>query len=117
MNERQRILKLLEDKKITADEASRLLDALGEEGGAGNAKFLKVRVYDKSTGKAQVNVTLPISIVRWGMQFVPDEARAKLDERNISFDRISDALEHDFLGKLVEVDDEKKNERVEVYLE
>ena len=33
MNERQRILKLLEEKKITADEASRLLDALGDEGG------------------------------------------------------------------------------------
>jgi hypothetical protein len=117
MNERQRILRLLEDKKITADEASRLLDALGEEGGTGSAKLLKVKVYDRSTGKARVNVTLPISIVRWGMQFVPDEARAKLDEHNIDFDRITDALEHDFLGKLVEVDNDKENERVEVYLE
>jgi hypothetical protein len=117
MNERQRILKLLEDKKITADEASRLLDALGDEGVGGRAKFLKVRVFDRSSGEPKVNVTLPLSIVRWGMQFVPDEARAKMNEHNIDFDRITDALEHDFVGKVIEVEGEKDHERVEVYLE
>jgi len=117
MNERQRILKLLEEKKITADEASRLLDALGEECCTGRAKFLKVKVFDPSSGEPKVNVTLPISVVRWGMQFVPDEAREKMNERNIDFDRITDALEHDFIGKLIEVEGEKDHERVEVYLE
>lgn len=117
MSERQRILKLLEEKKISADEASRLLDALGDERGVGRAKFLKVRVYDRSSGVPKVNVTLPISIVRWGMQFVPDEARVKMNERNIDFGRITDALEHDFVGKLIEVEDGKDHERVEVYLE
>jgi DUF4097 and DUF4098 domain-containing protein YvlB len=117
MNERQRILKLLEDKKITAEEASSLLDALGEESGNHSAKVLKVKVYDKSTGKAEVNVTLPISLVRWGLQFMPEEARAKLNEHSIDFDRISDALQHDFVGKLIEVDDGKDHERVEIYLE
>jgi DUF4097 and DUF4098 domain-containing protein YvlB len=117
MSERQRILKLLEEKKITADEASRLLDALGEESGSGRAKFLKVKVFDRSSSEPKVNVTLPVSIVRWGMQFVPDEAREKMNERNIDFDRITDALEHDFIGKLIEVEGEKDHERVEVYLE
>jgi hypothetical protein len=117
MNERQRILKLLEDKKITADEASRLLDALGEDIVSGRAKFLKVKVFDRSSGEPKVNVTLPVSIVRWGMQFVPDEAREKMSERNIDFDRIADALEHDFIGKVIEVEGEKDHERVEIYLE
>lgn len=117
MNERQRILKLLEEKKITADEAARLLDALGEESGSPRAKFLKVKVFDRASGEARVNVTLPVSIVRWGMQFVPDEAREKMTERNIDFDRIADALAHDFVGKLIEVEGEKDHERVEVYLE
>jgi len=117
MNERQRILKLLEDKKITADEASRLLDALGDEGDSGRARFLKVKVYDRSSSEPKVNVTLPVSIVRWGMQFVPDEARAKMGERHIDFNRITDALEHDFVGKLIEVEGDENHERVEVYLE
>jgi hypothetical protein len=117
MNERQRILKLLEDKKITADEASRLLDALGDEGGGGRAKFLKVKVFEKCCDEPKVNVTLPIAVVRWGMQFVPGEARAKMNERHIDFDRITEALEHDFVGKLIEVEGDEDHERVEVYLE
>ena len=51
------------------------------------------------------------------MQFVPDEARERMNEHNIDFDRITDALEHDFVGKVIEVEGEKDHERVEVYLE
>jgi hypothetical protein len=115
--EQQRVLKLLEDKKISADEAARLLDVLGDSSHTGKARFLKVRVYDRATGKSKVNVTVPISLVRWGMQFVPESAQMKLNEHHIDFDQISQALEGDFQGKLVEVDDEHESEKVEVYLE
>jgi hypothetical protein len=115
--EQQRILKLLEAKKITADEAARLLDALGGPGNGSKAKMLKVRVYDRETGKNKVNVTVPISLVRWGMQFVPESAQMKLNEHHVSFDQIADALETGYQGKLVEVDDEDDTEKVEIYLE
>jgi hypothetical protein len=123
MTETQRVLKLLEEKKLTADEAAKLLDALGSApnplaGSDGDkAKFLKVRVTDKATGKLKVNVTLPLAIVRWGMQFVPDSAQMELNEHNISLDDITRALESGFQGKLVEVDDENDDEHVEVYVE
>jgi hypothetical protein len=119
MDESQRILKLLEDRKITADEAARLLDALGDGGGAGagSAKFLKVRVYDKSSGHAKVNVTLPVGLVRWGLQFMPESARIQLNEHHVDFEQVVDALNQGFSGKLVDVESEEGNERVEVYLE
>lgn len=117
MNERERILRLLEDKKITADEAGRLLDALEASGGVGRAKFLKVRVYDKASGRVKVNVTIPTALMRWGLRFVPDDAQMKLNEHHVKFDQIADALETDFQGRLAEVDNEDKNEKVEIYLE
>jgi hypothetical protein len=115
--ERERVLKLLEEKKISAAEASRLLDALAESPRPGNAKFLKVRVYDRVSGKSKVNVVVPVSLVRWGLQFVPESAQLKLNQHHIDFERVADALEHDFAGKLVDVDNEEEGERVEVYLE
>ena len=115
--ERERILKLLEAKKITADEAARLLDVLGDEDQPRRAKFLRVRVYEKDSGRVKVNVTLPVALIRWGMQFVPESAQTKLNERQISFDEISRALDNDFCGKLIDVEHDEKGERVEVYLE
>jgi hypothetical protein len=115
--EQQKVLKLLEARKITADEAARLLDALGDNGHPTRARFLRVRVYDRATDKSKVNVTVPISLVRWGLQFVPESAQMKLNEHHVDFDQIAQALENDFQGKLVDVDNGNDSEKVEVFLE
>jgi hypothetical protein len=120
MNEEQsRVLKLLEEKKITAEEAARLLDAINrDQGGTGKRnRFLKVRVFDRDSGSAKVNVTLPIGLVRWGMNFIPDQAKAKIEEQEIDMKMISEALEKGITGKIVDVDDDEKGQHVEVWLE
>ncbi|MBM3314046.1 hypothetical protein FJY70_05600 [candidate division WOR-3 bacterium] len=117
-DEQDRVLKLLEEKKITAEEAARLLDAVrhGDEGGRRN-RFLKVRVYDRESDRARVNVTLPIGLVKWGMNFIPDKAKAKIEEQEIDMKLISEALEKGITGKIVDVEDDAKGEHVEVWLE
>jgi hypothetical protein len=120
MNEEQdRVLKLLEEKKITAEEASKLLDAIRRsEGGTGQRnKFLKVRVYPRGSDRAKVNVTLPIGLVKWGMNFIPDEARAKIEEQEIDMKMITDALEKGITGKIVDVDEDEHGNHVEIWLE
>jgi hypothetical protein len=117
-DEKDRVLKLLEEKRITAEEAARLLDALnkGSANGRGN-RFMKVRVFDKNSDRAKVNVTLPIALVKWGMNFVPEKARAKIEEQEIDMKLVADALEKDITGKIVDVDDDEKGHHVEVWLE
>lgn len=117
MTEVERILKLLEEKKITAEEAAKLLDALEEGENTDKARFLKIKVLERNSGRTKVNVTIPLALVRWGMQFVPESAQMKLNEHNINFDAITQALEKNFQGKLIEASDEDENEHVEVYLE
>jgi len=118
-DEKDRVLKLLEEKKITAEEAARLLDAIkhSEGGGEPRNRFLKVRVYDRGSDRAKVNVTLPIGLVKWGMNFIPDEAKAKIEEQEIDMKLISEALEKGITGKIVDVDDDDKGHHVEVWLE
>jgi hypothetical protein len=117
-DEQDRVLKLLEEKKITAEEAARLLDAISHsDGGGGRNRFLKVRVFDRNSEQAKVNVTLPIGVVKWGMNFMPESAKAKIEEQEIDMKLITEALEKDITGKIVDVEDEKKGQHVEVWLE
>lgn len=117
-DEKDRILKLLEEKKITADEAARLLDALNksESGGRAN-RFLKVRVCRPGESRPTVNVTLPIGLVKWGMNMMPAKAKAKFEEQEIDMRVVTDALEKGITGKIVDVQDDDKGEHVEVWLE
>jgi SHOCT-like domain len=82
-NERLRILELLEQKKITAAEAADLLSALGVPGRrdrgrwlaeeldppSDRARWFRVRVTDERTGQVRTNVSVPISMVGFGLGF------------------------------------------------
>ena len=117
-DEKDRVLKLLEEKRITAEEAARLLDAIkGSTGGDRRNRFLKVRVYDRDSDRSKVNVTLPIGLVKWGMNFIPNEAKAKIEEHEIDMKLITEALEKGITGKIVDVEEDEKGQRVEVWLE
>ncbi len=92
--ERDRILDLLASGKITAEEAGRLLDAVDARSGrppAGPApaksnpgelpKFMYVKVI--STKGDNVNVKIPLSLVRAGLKLtslIPPQAMEQIDK-------------------------------------
>ncbi len=102
--ERDRILDLLAAGKITAEEAGRLLDAVDSAGGAGRErarrpqerpgelpKFMYVKVL--STKGDNVNVKIPLSLVRAGLKLtslIPPQAMEQIDksmaEKGMSID-------------------------------
>ncbi len=118
--ERLRILQMIADGNITAQEGAELLDALGQgkatdqpvsqEGG--KPRWLRVQVWEK--GKAAVNIRVPWGLVAVGLKiahrFVPDQmgdVQAALEE----------ALVEGKLGKIAEVEDAEDNERVVISVE
>lgn len=128
--EKMQILKMLEEGKISADEATGLLEALGEENqprketgyresfsepssGQG-ARWFRVMVTDSDTGKSRVNVRLPIGMVRaglkMGMRFAPEVEGLDVDE-------LSEFLRSGVMGKIVDVYDDEDGEHVEVFIE
>ncbi len=123
--ERLRILKMVEEHKITAEEASKLLAALEvgskptSEPPAGRApKWLRVRVTDVATGRAKVNVNVPIGVVmaagKLGVRFGLGEMAEK---GGIDLEELFQAIRAGAEGKLVDVTDNEDREHVEVYLE
>lgn len=119
--ERLRILAMLQDGKITAEEANRLLSALGKSNprstGTATARQprqLRVRITDTSSGRNKVNVNIPVGVVniglKMGARFIPSDA-------DIDIDQLKTAIDNGDVGKLVELEDTDSGERVEVWLE
>ena len=121
--ERLKVLSMLENGKITAEEATTLLRAI--DGGTrrpssmaitpeGQKRFLRIQVTDLASGSAKVNVTLPMGLVGAGLRmaerFAPDFEGFEMKE-------LEELLASGAEGKLIDVMDPEDNERVEIYVE
>ncbi len=118
--ERMRILKMIEEKQITAEEGARLLEALraGRDATQGSetpkARWLRVRVTDRATGRLKVNVNIPVGLIDVGLKM---GARFAPDLNGMDLNAIQAAIKGGLQGRIIEVDDDKDNERVEIFVE
>ncbi len=118
--ERTRILQMVNEGKISAEEGARLLSALrestpkGKSSGGTTGRWFRVRVTDVETGRTKVNVNLPLSLVnvaiKMGARFAPEI-------NDIDWDELMQAIREGAEGKLVEVQDSEDGECVEVFVE
>jgi hypothetical protein len=118
--ERMKILKMIEQRSITAEEGAKLLAALGKQeqkrqaAAGGESRWLRVRITDMDSGKASVNVNLPLGLVsvglKMGARFIPDMEGVRVEE-------LEEALRQGLTGKIMDVVDEEEGQRVEVYVE
>jgi len=120
--ERMKILKMIEEGKLSPEEGTKLLSALSAGRGSGpnptpimsSAHWLRVRVTDTSTGRAKATVQIPLSLMDAGMKigahFAPEVAGVDMDE-------IMDALRTGMTGKIIDVTDEEDGEHVEIFVE
>jgi hypothetical protein len=72
--EKLRILKMLEDKKITADEAARLIDALDRVDSRPSERELKrrwIHIRVEKDGEEHVNVRVPLALLKLGFRLAP----------------------------------------------
>lgn len=117
--ERQMVLRMVEEGKITPEEGARLLAALGQAEPAAAppppprpsaSRFMRIRVSDAATDQQKVAVNLPLSLVSFGLRFVPKDA-------NVDVQAVRDALDSGLSGRIVEVLDEEEGRRVEIFVE
>jgi hypothetical protein len=122
--ERMKILNMIREGKITAEEGAKLLAALSASGPkpgrrppprpAGGPRWFRVRVTDMVTGKTKTSVSIPVGLMEWGMQigaqFAPEVA-------NIDLAQLHEMLQSGVEGKIVDVIDDEDGEHVEIFIE
>ncbi|HEY72014.1 MAG: hypothetical protein DRJ03_10510 [Chloroflexi bacterium] len=120
--ERLKILQMLEEGKISAEEATTLLRALdggqrpgsGTPGPTGENRYLRIHVSDVNSGKSKVNVTIPIGLVSAGLR-IAERFAPEFD--GLDTQELEELLASGMTGKMIEVVDEEDNELVEIYVE
>ena len=118
-DERMRILKMIADKQITAEEGARLLEALRSgantpQNEGGRPRWLRVKVTDRRTERVKLNVTIPVGLVDVGLKM---GARFAPEMSGLDANVIQSALRDGARGRIISVDDNEDEERVEIFVE
>jgi len=121
--ERMKILNLIRDGKITAEEGAKLLSALGESQKstrapatrtAGEPRWFRVRVTDLVSGKSKVSVNIPFGLMEWGLQI---EAQFAPEVADLDLGELKEMLQSGVEGKVIDIIDEEDGEHVEIFIE
>jgi hypothetical protein len=122
--ERMKILSMIREGKITAEEGAKLLAALSssQKGSkttlatrsGSEPRWFRVRVTDTYSGKTKTTVNIPLGLMEWGMQigaqFAPEVGDLKTEQ-------LMEMLRSGVEGKIVDVLDEEDGEHVEIFIE
>jgi len=122
--ERLKVLQMIQDGKITAEEGMRLLEALGQKPSTQSepaktppprtARWFRLRVVDTNSGKVRVNVRMPVSVINAGVKM---GARFSPEVEGLKTSELLEHIRAGDMGQIVDVTDEEEGEHVEVFLE
>lgn len=122
-NDIARILKMVEEGKMTSEEASELISVLDTNKKKSSksmllGKMFRIRV--KSGDSDKVNINIPLALIRgvlkMGHGIASSIPEAKQYAEQLDINLIMHAIENDIDGKIIDVQDEN-GDIVEVYIE
>jgi hypothetical protein len=117
-----KILKMIEEGKLSAEEGTKLLAALNQArpssprapGMPGGAKWLRIRVTDTRSGRSKASVQIPLALVDAGLKI---GAHFAPEVEGVDMSNVMEALRAGVTGKIIDVTDEVDGEHVEIYVE
>ena len=121
--ERMKILKMIEEGKLSAEEGTKLLAALSDRraptpprppGMPGGPRWLRIRVTDVRTGRSKASVQIPLALVDAGMKI---GAHFAPEVEGVDMSNVMDAVRSGMTGKIIDVTDDEDGEHVEIYVE
>lgn len=124
-SDRAKILKLVEDGKISPEEGMELLDMFDlkedtatvvppEERSDNPARWMRIRVIEMDTQKVKVNVRMPLGWMDAGLKM---GAYFSPDLKDLDLNSIANSVSSGHIGEIMDVYDEEENKRVQIFLE
>ena len=130
VEERMKILKMVEDGKVSAEDGAKLLSALDDTrksgsrgmppmpppapGSTANSRWLRIRVTDAGSGRQKVNVNIPMGLVNVGLKM---GAKFAPEVDGMDVQQITEAINSGMTGKIIDVVDDEDGEHVEIFVE
>ncbi len=122
--ERMKILKMIEEGKLSAEDGAKLLAALSEgrhgpsaqasARATGAGRWLRIRVTDIATGRSKASVQIPLGLIDAGMKI---GAHFAPEVEGVDLSHVMEAVRSGMTGKIIDVTDDEDGEHVEMYVE
>ena len=91
-NHKRKVLDMVAEGKITAEEAAKLLEAMNPKPKAvGKGKKLIIQVIQEGANKPKVNIAIPLKLAKFGLNFIPGNGKidAHIGKSDIDFSSIN----------------------------
>ncbi len=119
MEDKKKILDMITEGKITAEEGARLIEALGQKPeNSSKGKKLVVQILQEGAEKPKLNIAIPLKLAKFGLSFIPKNAQFKTNLNNseidlaaINWQEILDLAAAGETGELFYMEVEDENDR------
>lgn len=115
MDERHRILEMLQQGKVSVDEAARLLAAVDAGTARPAPRLVRVRVV---TGRGEAaNLSVPVALATTILGLLPERAKVVINDQPLDVRDLVEGLTSGAVsGKLVDVSTDR-GDRIEIWVE
>ena len=86
--------------KIIINDESKTTEGIG--------KYLRIYVTDKNTGELKANIKIPVGIVKFSKDFIPADAKIKINAEHIDIQKIIEAIDNKQIGLIFSVEEDDK---------
>lgn len=128
MEEKKRIINMVAEGKISAEDAARLLEALNPKPAKSNmGRKLHILITQEGSKKPKLNLSIPVKLAQIGVRFIPKNANfdAHLESTNFDFSSINwkeimDMVSSGEVGDLFNMEVEEDNKppiTIRIYVE
>ena len=118
IEERMRILRLIENGQLTAEEGARLLGAMEDRpttASPSQARWVRVRVTDLRSNRQKVNINIPVGLLGIGVKLGARLTAGR--DSAVDLEELMQSIRRGAQGKLVDIEDLEDGERLEVFVE
>ena len=124
-----KILEMLQEGKITVDEAQRLIQHLSRPATpitevvlAEQKKLSFLRVVVRGSGNERVDIRVPLKLIRLGLSFsdhLPEKAKNAIVENGVDLSQLESLDEDEFLDAIgdLRIDVEDGEDKVQIFCE
>jgi len=121
MHDKRKILDMVQDGKISAAEAAKLLEAISAKPVSAKASKIIFQVIREGELRPKVNIAIPLKLAKIGVHFLPKNSQIKAEIGSNNFDfstidwkEIMDMATSGETGELfyMEVDDENGKQMI-----
>ena len=119
MEDKKKILDMITEGKITAEEGARLIEALNQKPeNSSKGKKMVVQILQEGAEKPKLNIAIPLKLAKFGLNFIPKNAQFKTNLNNsdidlaaINWQEILDLAAAGETGELFYMEVEDENDR------